>query len=65
MYFSLAKMDKLYFSTVHEQEALKQIKEGGKLDLSDREAEEGYDLISWEIWTSRGEKKNTRSVRKR
>lgn len=50
-------MDKLYFSTVHEQETLKQIKEGGKLDLGDTEAEEGYDLISWEIWTSQGEKK--------
>lgn len=57
-------MDKLYFSTMHEQETLKKIKEGGKLDLSDREAEEGYDLISWEIWTSQGEK-NPRSVSKR
>lgn len=31
MYFSLAKMDKLCFSTVHEQETLKQMKEGENL----------------------------------
>lgn len=39
---------------MHEQETLKQIR--GGLDLSDREAEEEYDLISWEIWTSQDRK---------